>query len=436
MVLQSTAIETSLISPENVWTLWTLIVVGVAVSIYLEQQYRWAARLSGPVLTLIIAMILSNLGIMPKSSPVYDSITDYLVPVAVTLLLLRASLIDIIKTSRTAFVAVQIAIAGSILGAFVAGALMPQFGRTSAAASTDAAAVKYQKELPQLTGTMTASYIGGSVNFVAMKEIYNIDDALTSSLIVADNFVMAAAFVLIFSFASMPWMRKRYPHPHSLAETTDESREIFPEHRQPHTLSLLNIATGLAISVPLAAASTFIAQVVAGQLERSESSGHIANSMLVPIVTSLIGSKYIWLTFLTITAATLFKRHLGRIHGTEEIGGYLLYLFLFTIGLPSDFVSVVTNVPSMFVLCTIIAVFNLGFTLLVGRLLRMNLEELLLASNATLGGPASAAAMAVSLGWKQLVTPGLLIGLWGYVVGTAIGVCVTEILKQCLTTAT
>jgi uncharacterized membrane protein len=57
-------------------------------------------------------------------------------------------------------------------------------------------------------------------------------------------------------------------------------------------------------------------------------------------------------------------------------------------------------------------------------------EELLLAMNATLGGPPTAAAMPISAGWPKLVLPGLLIGFWGYVIGTPAGVMVVEWFKR------
>ena len=111
---------------------------------------------------------------------------------------------------------------------------------------------------------------------------------------------------------------------------------------------------------------------------------------------------------------------------------YFLYLFFFVIGLRADLMEVIRNVPVLFSFCTVIAVVNLGFTLGVGKLLRLNLEELLLASNGTLGGPPSAVAMSIAAGWPKLILPGLLAAIWGYVIGTFVGIAVAEALKRIL----
>jgi len=58
----------------------------------------------------------------------------------------------------------------------------------------------------------------------------------------------------------------------------------------------------------------------------------------------------------------------------------------------------------------IIVVVNLAVSLTAGKLLKYDLEETLLASNANVGGPTTAAAMAIAKGWKDLIGPTL--GLW------------------------
>ena len=95
-----------------------------------------------------------------------------------------------------------------------------------------------------------------------------------------------------------------------------------------------------------------------------------------------------------------------------------------------DFVTVITKAPLFFVFCAIIAVVNLAFTLTAGKIFKFNLEELLVAVNANLSGAPSAAAMATSAGWPRLVLPAILVGIWGYVIGTRIGVMVVEMLLR------
>ena len=45
-------------------------------------------------------------------------------------------------------------------------------------------------------------------------------------------------------------------------------------------------------------------------------------------------------------------------------------------------------------------------------------REILLASNANVGGPTTAAAMASAKGWTEMIVPALLTGILGYSVAT------------------
>jgi len=391
----------SLIAADNAWPIWALIVTGVAVCIHLEQTFRWAARLSGPVLALLIGMLLSKSRLMPTDSPSYDLVDDYLVPVAIPLLLFRANLARIFRGTGSMFLAFHVAAVGTIIGAFLAAFLFRgSFPRVA-----------------EVAGIMTGSYIGGGVNFVALKNNYQVGAELANPLLVADNFIMAGMFALLLVMAGSRFFRRLYPHPHSAAGDQADARALAADYWKRKEIALRDIAQALAVAFAVTAAAMLLARLLKSQTDSK-------------LLLSLFGSPFVLITFFTVTLTTLFHRWTESIHGAEELGAYLLYLFFFVIGLRADFWAVVRNVPVLFGFCAVMAVTNLVFTLGVGKLLRLNLEELLLSVNATLGGAPSAAAMAVSTGWSKLVLPGVLAAIWGYIIGTFCGIGVTETLLR------
>ena len=57
------------LSAEQTWPLLALMCGWVAFSIWLEQKYKWASKLSGAILALIGALLMVNLNIIPVSAP-------------------------------------------------------------------------------------------------------------------------------------------------------------------------------------------------------------------------------------------------------------------------------------------------------------------------------------------------------------------------------
>lgn len=64
----------TLISAEDTWMLWTVLALSAALSIYLEQKYKWASKITGCILATLFTLILANLNIIPTDAPVYDAV--------------------------------------------------------------------------------------------------------------------------------------------------------------------------------------------------------------------------------------------------------------------------------------------------------------------------------------------------------------------------
>jgi uncharacterized membrane protein len=346
-------------------------------------------------------MALSNTRLVPTEAPPYDMVESYLVPIAIPLLIFRANILRILRETGPMFLCFHIASVGTVLGAFLAAFLFRgAFER-----------------VPEVSGIMTGSYIGGGVNFVAIQRTYGVAAEFASSLMVADNFIMAGMFAILLVIAGNRFFRRLYPHPHSLAGDREDVTALAAKYWQRKEISLLDIARALAIAVAVAAVSIELTEM----LKR-----HITSN----IARSIIANPYVLITFLSVAITTTFHRVTEKIQGAEELGMFLLYLFFVVIGLRADLVQVVKHVPVLFLFCLVMALTNLVFTLAAGKLLKQNLEELLLSTNATLGGAPTAAAMAISRGWSKLVVPGLLAGIWGYIIGTFVGILVAEALMK------
>ena len=117
-----------------------------------------------------------------------------------------------------------------------------------------------------------------------------------------------------------------------------------------------------------------------------------------------------------------------KMHGSQEIGTYLIYLFLFVIGVPANIYTVLTEAPLFLVLTFIMVVVNMLFCFIGAKLLKFDLEDAIIASNANIGGPTTAAGMAVAQGWSRLVGPAMLVGVLGYVIGNYAGTLVGILL--------
>ncbi len=143
---------------------------------------------------------------------------------------------------------------------------------------------------------------------------------------------------------------------------------------------------------------------------------------------TFFGSQYVWITTLSIIISAVFEKEVENLSGYTELGTYLIYLFFFAIGVPASIPLILQNAPLLFIFTITIALVNMLFCFVFGKLLKFNLEDIVLASNANIGGPTTAAAMAISKGWSKLVDPIMLIGTLGYVIGTYFGIVVGSIL--------
>ena len=398
----------SLIAADDTWALLALMVASVALAIWLEQKYVWASQISGAIIALLIALAASNLAIIPTSCVLYDDIVwGYAVPMGIPLLLLQCNMKKIWKETGRMMVIFLIGAAGTVAGAFLAYTLLHSF-------------------IPGLEGVaamMTGSYIGGGVNFAALASEFEVGE-IKAATTVADNLLMALYFFGLIFIAGMKFFRKRYSHPHidAIAESGDLSgaQTQAAAYWSRKDISLKDIAMNFAYAVLVVFAAKLIAAFIGGLIPDTGVALHMLHTFF--------GSEYVWITTVSMACATFGEKQVAKLSGSQEIGTYLIYLFLFVIGVPASIVKIIQETPLLLVFTGIMVLVNMLFCFIGGKLLHFDLEDIILASNANIGGPTTAAGMAISQGWSALVGPVMLVGTFGYVIGTYLGILVGGLL--------
>ncbi|MCJ0958198.1 DUF819 domain-containing protein [Mammaliicoccus sciuri] len=392
------------INKDETWLLWAILVGIAALSIFLEQRYQFAAKLTGAIIALIGAMILSNLNIIPIESPVYDQVWEYVIPLAIPLLLFRSNIFKIWKESRRLLFIFLISSVGTVVGVAVGFLLLHQF----------------IPQLDKIGAMMTGSYIGGGVNFAALSTKFQTPGELVSATVVADNSVMAFYFIVLITLPNMKFVKKYFKRLYTSNDDTNSNQaEAYWKRNE---ISLKDIAYSISIAFALVAISFKISELVNEYIPK--------NNHFMEILVSIIGDQFLLLTTLTLVTVALFSKFFENLNASDELGTFLIYIFFVVIGVPASIPIIIKTAPLLFIFVAVILIFNLSITLFFGKLFKFNIEEMLLASNANAGGPTTAAALAISKGWHGLVGPILIIGTLGYVIGNYVGTLMGYFLGQ------
>ena len=375
---------------ESPLALATVIAAATGLAFWLDYRFEALGKVGASMLAIIFGTILSNVGLVPVSSPIYGAVGGVVTSLAIAWLLLSVDLRDLRKAGPRMIGAFAIAVTGTALGAMV-GAFVYQD--------------RFGDNTWRLAGTLTGTYSGGSVNFVSVGRAFEIPDVLFAGATAADN--MATGIWLAVTLMLPVWLGRFYPAPATpsdgpdLAEAAAAGSGGQSERHAHHPyfahvkMSALQIANLMAVGLLLVFVSEWLGNVIPG----------------VPAI--------LWLTTLALVLGhTRFYREAP---GALQMGSVALHFFFVLIGILSRFSEIVTVGIEVFFFTLIVVGVHGVVVYGAGKFFRLDIGTLSVASQAAVGGPSSALAVAISREWKHLVLPAVIVGLLGYAVGTYLG---------------
>ena len=383
-----------------------LVVLAAAVyaAVRLEERYTLFRSLGSALVGIAIAMTLSNLGVIPGNSVTYEFLMGPAVNVGIALILFSVDVRTVFSAGPQMLIAFGIGATATAVGASV-GAFM--------------FASSVGDETWKLAGQFTGTYTGGGLNFAALGQALDTSADLFTAAQAADVIVTAFWMAACLS-APIIFIRGRVSAPSpagAIRADAGPDADADSGGEDTHTLERALFASDGPIRLSDVAALVVLA---IGAVRLSGWLGDV-----IPVLPSVL-----WLTTLALILAQVPA--VKRIGGAAVLGNYLLLLFLASNGARSVIANIFEVGPAVFwyaaTTVTIHGVLIFG----VGRMARLDAGTIAVASQANVGGAASAIAIATARGYGDKLLPGVAVGLLGYAVGNYTGFLVAQLMRMVL----
>ena len=371
-----------------------LIPAGV---LWLCRRFSWLGKI-GPVLTLyFIGIIIGNIGLMPEQMPaVQEILSNAMIPLAIPLMLYgctfkmsgaRSQILALI----TGLISVTLAV---ITGYMIFGKILPEGAR--------------------IGGMLTGVYTGGTINLAALKTMLGVKDE-TYILINSYDILVSFLYLSFLLTIGIKLFRKFLPNTLDTYTEKDEAaiqNEMQKEEKKPHRGFLTRI--GAAYIAKLLGLTILIVGISAGI------------ALLLP--ESMFMTIFI-LMLTTLGIGCSFIKKIHKMKYSYDIGMYFIYIFCIVVASMAD-LSELNLIGGMELLgYLLVAVFgSLLLQVIFAKIFRIDSDMMVIASVTYINSPPFVPMMAAAMKNKDVLIPGLTIGVIGYAVGNYLGFLMSQLL--------
>ncbi len=365
--------------------------------LWLEKKTRWKIFdiLPAIIWIFLAPIFLSNLNVIPKSSPIYTTFRSFAVPMFIVLMLLDINIREVIKVAwRGAGVMVLGAI-GIVVGAVFSFYL-------------------FRSSLPPDTwrgyGALVGSWIGGTGNLAAVAESLDTPGEMVGIVVLVDNFVYVLYFPIILTAKRWASSFDRFTgvSQKQIEHVARATAEIEKKSNEIHFKDVLTL-------VGFAFAAILVANKLAGFFPA-----------LPPVLT-----QNTWAILLVTTIGiALSGTALSKVPGTMSLAMTLIYIYMTMMGAQADLTKI--GGAQWFLAAGFIAIMiHFVFIIIGARIFRVDVSMAAVASVSAVGGAASA-PVAAGYHREELVPVSIMLALIGYALGNYLGIA-TAYLAQLLT---
>ena len=362
----------------------------------------------GLLMCYFIPAIFNSLGIISsEETQTYHIASRYLLPASLVLMTLSIDLKAIYNLGYKALIMFFTGTIGIIIGGPLAILLLSFFfPELFNGAGPDA--------IWRGLSTLAGSWIGGGANQAAMLEIFEYNPQKYGGMVLVDiivaNIWMA---IILFGIGKKDSINKWLKADTTAIEELKKKVALFANNSKRNP-TLTDYMVLLSVAFGTVGLSHLGAELISEFLiENFESVADKSSGL------SSFGSKFFWMitiaTFVGIGLSFTKARNYEGI-GASKIGSVFIYILVATIGMKMDLGSILDE-PKLMLIGVIWMTIHASLLIITAKIIRAPYFFLAVGSQANVGGAASAPVVAAAF-HPSLATVGVLLAVFGYVVGT------------------
>ncbi len=343
-----------------------------------------------PPLLFIYAtpVFLNNFDVIPSQSVIYSGLSQYALPVFIVLMLIKVNVPAVVRVMGKGVLVMLMGTAGVVVGGVVSYVIVHQW------LSDDAW---------KAVGTLAGSWIGGTANMLATKEMLGASEAQLGLAVIADNVVYVVWLpILLMSRDFADKFNKWARVPAERLNAMDAAAALHSEDDQAPSMSQYLYLAAVVFGVT--AIGHALAPVMAAWIASQS-----------PQLGGVFSETTTRILLVTTVALVLSTTGVSKLPNSTALGTALVYIFVAGMGARAS-VAGLSEAPA-FVLGAFIWIFIHGLFCLAGAwIFRVDVHSVAIASAANIGAAASAPIVAAHHR-PSLVPASILMALLGYAMG-------------------
>ncbi|PID91347.1 MAG: hypothetical protein CSA96_08885 [Bacteroidetes bacterium] len=356
-------------------------------------------RIGIVVICYATGILIGNVNIVPASmNEIQGSIMGISILLGIPLVLLSENVLRWARMAKTTFISLLLGVLSVVVLVLIGN-------------------VVFRERIPEIwkiSGMMIGVYTGGTANLAAIAQGLGVEEELYILTHTVEVFI--GAIVLLFLIAGAKPLFGRFLRPHSSTAYSDQtfinvtdyesyeaffSRKSFPGLLKALGVALLIFGAGFGLS--------------------GFFSGDRADTVAILSVTTLG------------LAASLIPS-LNRIKGSFQLGMYFIYVFCLVVASKADMAGLFSKgsldlLTNMMLYIALVIFGSLLLHALLSWIFRISVDDFIISSTALSNSPPFVPVVAAAIRNKEVVVPGMIIGVIGYAIGNYLGVAVAYLLR-------